>query len=328
MFNRSLVLVAIDDRTIVERTVGAAVGIAKQNGAEVHALEVISSDDAGPTYNPLRAAVPASGLDVGAGIGARLAHVRRSAKRAGVHVRPVTLRGRPEHAIAAYGQLHLATVLVVERDYGTSGLWRNARVVRELARRAPMPLLVLPSSWRRGGAEQEPRFHHIVAPVDFMLASAVAVQTALGLARRHGSRLTLLHAIDNVPNHMIYSGTEASRVIDRLPAERRAVTARLQRNALALGADDADVEVVTGEADRAILEVAKQRDADLVVMGVAPRAWLDRTLLGSTLQRVVRQAEIPILVVPVIGGAHEWPDAAGEIGDESRNARVQRQPAA
>ena len=68
-------------------------------------------------------------------------------------------------------------------------------------------------------------------------------------------------------------------------------------------AGEADVH-----ADGAILAIAARSDADLVVMGIAHRSWLDRLLFGSTLRRVLRRATVPVLVVPVVAGAHKRPD--------------------
>lgn len=49
-------------------------------------------------------------------------------------------------------------------------------------------------------------------------------------------------------------------------------------------------------ADRAILDVADNVDADLIVVGATRRGTLSRTILGTTAQRVVRAARIPVLV--------------------------------
>jgi hypothetical protein len=48
--------------------------------------------------------------------------------------------------------------------------------------------------------------------------------------------------------------------------------------------------------------------AGLIVMGVAPRHWLDRIVFGSTLRAVLRRAETPILILPVVAGEHPWID--------------------
>ena len=303
MLKRHLVLVAIDHATDVARTMEAARSAAKARGADVHVIQVV----------PHRALPVGDRTDLwpfephddrGVAIGSRLASIPRSADHEGVGVRRVTLRGEPAQVIPAWAQLHDASVLVVERDYGSSRFWRNGRVVDAMARRSPIPLLVLPKRRTTRRDESAPR--RILTPVDFSVASAIALRTAVDLARRHGARLTLLHTLNDVTRHMTFSGGGAWEVIRRLPAQKEAAAERLRRSASFFGADDVDTEVATGLADGAILEVARRSDPDLIVMGSAHRSWLDRVLLPSTLRRVLRRARVPVLVVPVIAGAHTW----------------------
>jgi nucleotide-binding universal stress UspA family protein len=215
---------------------------------------------------------------------------------------------------------------VVERDYGSSRFWRNGRVVDVMARRSPIPLLVLPK--RRTSRRDEFAPRRILTPVDFSIASAVALRTAVDLARRHGAHLTLLHTLNDVTRHMTFSGGGAWELIRRLPAQKEAAAERLRRKASFFGADDVDTEVATGLADSAILEVARRSDPDLIVMGSAHRSWLDHALLRSTLRRVLRRARVPVLVVPVVAGAHTWPNEhlADELGSQvlsdSAGARI------
>jgi nucleotide-binding universal stress UspA family protein len=145
----------------------------------------------------------------------------------------------------------------------------------------------------------------IVAAVDFTVASAMALRTAVDLSRRHGARLTILHAME-APPHMVFSGGEAWRLVQRLPAEAKALAERLKRKAVALGSRDPEPVVVTGDAHRGIVETATETAADLIVMGVAPRTWIDEAVSGSTLRAVLRRAKMPILVLPVIAVADEW----------------------
>jgi nucleotide-binding universal stress UspA family protein len=211
--------------------------------------------------------------------------------------------------IPAYSQIHQATLLVVQRDYGSSRLWRHSRVVDDLARRSPIPLLVLPT-------REEPerdlfRLRRVVTAVDSSIASAVALRTAVDLSRDYGARLSLVHALKDVPRQIVFSGSEAWELARRLPARLDAAAVRLRRKAALLGAPDVDTEVATGDAGRAILEMTARRGADLIVMGIAHRSWVDRVMLGSTLRRVLRRATVPILVVPVVAGADTWPDEHG-----------------
>ena len=152
----------------------------------------------------------------------------------------------------------------------------------------------------------------VVAAVDFTVASAIALRTAIDLSKRPGASLTMVHAMD-APAPMVFSGGEAWRLVQRLPAEQRVLAERLKRKALAFGSgNNAEPVVVTGDADRGILETATTTGADLIVMGVAPRTWIDETVSASTLRGVLRRAKTPVLVLPVIAGAHEWIDEVTE----------------
>jgi nucleotide-binding universal stress UspA family protein len=147
----------------------------------------------------------------------------------------------------------------------------------------------------------------IVATVDFTVASAIALRTAVDLSKRHGAHLTILHAME-AARHMVFSGGEARRLVQRLPAQAKVLTERLKRKAIAFGSADAEPLVVTGDPHRGIVETATERAADLIVMGVAPRSWIDETAWGSTLRAVLRRSKTPVLVLPVVAGAHEWID--------------------
>jgi universal stress protein A len=310
MFNRQLVLVAIDHVADVERTMDVALTTAKMREADLHVIQVMPhrsvhvDDRSGPwTFEPHD--------DRRVNIGARLASILRSAGHDGARVRSVTLRGTPEHVIPAYAQLHQATILVVERDYGSSRFWRNSRVVDEMARQSPVPLLVLPKRRRR--EQEQPGLRRILTPVDFSIASAVALRTAVDLSRRHGARITVVHALKDVPQHMVLSGSEAWEVARRLPTQMEAVAERLRRMAAFFGANDVATEVATGLTEGAILEFATRRDVDLIVIGIAHRSWLDRLMFGSTLRRVLRRATMPVLVVPVVAGAQTWPEPVVDV---------------
>jgi len=306
MSKRDLVLLAIDDASDVQRTMDVGLRAAKAREADVHVVRVVPhgglrlDDRLGRWAFARRDARREP-------IGAELAAMVRAAKDDGVRVQSVTLQGEPTDVIPAYAQLHDATMLVLAPDYGSSRFFRSARVVDELARHLSIPVLVVPGRPRERN-EAGPR--RIVTPVDFSVASAVAMRSAVDLARRDGGRVTLVHALPEVPQHMVVSGSEALDLIRRLPARLEAVAGRLRRKAAFIGMDDVDTEVATGFADTVILETSTRSDADLVVMGITHRTWLDRVLFKSTLRRVLRRATVPVLAVPVVAGAHPWPNPA------------------
>ena len=143
----------------------------------------------------------------------------------------------------------------------------------------------------------------------------------------HGARLTMLHALEDFPRHSPLSGGEAWREVQQLPGRQRQIAKRLESQARRFGQAAAVASVVTGDAVPGILSAVSETNADVIVMGVASRAWFDRLLFGSTLGGVLRRAEVPVLVIPVVGGAEEWSDAVGEevmagVPSQSTTARI------
>jgi nucleotide-binding universal stress UspA family protein len=55
--------------------------------------------------------------------------------------------------------------------------------------------------------------------------------------------------------------------------------------------------ITTGVPQDEILSLVAEGDADVVVMGTHGRSGLDRYLLGSVTERVVRQSPVPVLTV-------------------------------
>jgi nucleotide-binding universal stress UspA family protein len=219
------------------------------------------------------------------------------------------LQGRRERIIPAYAQLTEARAIVVDRHYGTTPLWRNTAMVARLSRWSPVPVLALPSEGAALERLARGNISRVVAAVDFTLASAVALRTAVALVARHDARLTILHALENFPGHSVFSGSEAWRVVQQLSAKQMEIVKRLGSQARQFGRADAVAHVITGDAAPGIVSAASETDADVMVMGVAPRTWLERSAFGSTLGGVLRRVEIPVLVIPVAGGEEEWSES-------------------
>lgn len=67
------------------------------------------------------------------------------------------------------------------------------------------------------------------------------------------------------------------------------------RQSVPAGASNMTTEVRTGPAAKQILEAARERGSDLIVMGTHGRTGLGHLLLGSIAERVVRTAPCPVL---------------------------------
>jgi hypothetical protein len=68
---------------------------------------------------------------------------------------------------------------------------------------------------------------------------------------------------------------------------------------------------VSGETGLGSVETATVTDADIIVMGVAPRTRIDEAVFARRCAECCG-ATSPVLVVPVVAGAHEWIDEVTE----------------
>jgi nucleotide-binding universal stress UspA family protein len=136
----------------------------------------------------------------------------------------------------------------------------------------------------------------ILVPVDFSDPAAAALDAALELAKRFGARVRLLHVypIDTTiyPYGMIIS-EEVERKL------REAAQQKLEEwceRATAAGVD-AEATVAPGAPAEAILRMARDLPADLVVMGTRGLSGLKHVMLGSVAERTVRLAPCPVLTL-------------------------------
>jgi nucleotide-binding universal stress UspA family protein len=132
----------------------------------------------------------------------------------------------------------------------------------------------------------------ILVPTDGSNQSDAALDHAVDLARHHDATIHLLYVADTNRDSLTMQGGE---VIDALEQEGdRIVSEAIDR--VDVGTDVID-EVMTGDPVETILDYAESIGADLIVMGTHGRRGLDRYLLGSTTERVVRLSSVPVLTI-------------------------------
>jgi nucleotide-binding universal stress UspA family protein len=142
-------------------------------------------------------------------------------------------------------------------------------------------------------------FNHILVPIDGSETSMLAVSKASGLALAFGSRITLIHVVDNYP----FIGVGADYALGQneyLAAAVNGANAALARGVAALAAEGlhSDQRVIDGHVvHEGIVDTATAIGADLIVMGSNGRTGLEKLLLGSVTQRVLQDAKVPVLVV-------------------------------
>ena len=144
-------------------------------------------------------------------------------------------------------------------------------------------------------------YDRILVPTDGSEAADRAVAEALDLAERFDAEVHALYVVDT--GALAFGSADEEdmvfddrALIDALETEGESSTMAVDERARERG-----LEVVTavtrGDPERAILEYADEHDVDLLVMGTHGRRGIDRFLLGSTTERVVRKSTVPVLTI-------------------------------
>jgi nucleotide-binding universal stress UspA family protein len=143
----------------------------------------------------------------------------------------------------------------------------------------------------------------ILVPHDLEATSDGALAYARELARTFGAELLLLHVMEN---HFMRAMVSDPRVI--ADGTKRQLMHRLTQDDLRLSRASVALEESDQPAD-AILDFAKNAKIDLIVMGTHGRRAVERLVLGSVAERVVRSSPCPVLTV-----RHQSTHEKGELG--------------
>jgi nucleotide-binding universal stress UspA family protein len=142
------------------------------------------------------------------------------------------------------------------------------------------------------------RYRVILVGVDFSKPSRAALDHAIGLARRLGSRLEVVHVAEEMQPAIPFS-RENRAVVERLRKETAAEAERrlsdlLPRSRL----PTIRMRILTGTPAVEILTYAERVRADLIVLAHRGHNVVENLLLGSTAETVVRKTRRPVLLVP------------------------------
>jgi nucleotide-binding universal stress UspA family protein len=137
---------------------------------------------------------------------------------------------------------------------------------------------------------------NILCPVDRSPSSLQAFDRAIAIARRRGARLHLLEVVDSVASA---GGTVGPKQAGLLNEARATLERDVRQMLVSRRASDVKVEIVMREGNvvREILAQAADSHADLVVIGSHGRGGVQRLVLGSVAEKVLRQATCPVLTI-------------------------------
>ena len=188
--------------------------------------------------------------------------------------------------------------LLVVGTHGFSGFDHLllGSVAERLIHKAACPVLTVPPS-AHAASPARLAIRRILCAVDFSISSEVAAGFALALAGQMDAAVEFLHVVEGPDG-----GEPRAQAHFEVPEFRRQLMAdaRAQLARVVPGGPDAPAvshHVVSGHPKTQILARAREHDVQLIVMGSQGREGVGLTLLGSTTERVVRNATCPVLTV-------------------------------
>ena len=147
----------------------------------------------------------------------------------------------------------------------------------------------------------------ILIAIDLSDVSRTAMEAGALLAKDLGAKVVLVHAVSEWPRVPAYAASVGASYEDLDDMQRRHIideaTAVTTDWASQLRKQGLDVTVVVDQLDVVdlILDTAKEHDAQMIVMGTHGWSGIKRFIMGSVAQRVLHDADRPVLIVPPLG---------------------------
>jgi len=265
-----------------------ALAMARWCEAKVYALHVIiPSFDAYPTPS-----------FTAAGVASEEEQAQEKMRRVDSQLAGVAHEAIVERATTVWEPVKLAIEknhidLIVLGTHGRTGVPKFflGSVSEEIFRRSSVSVLSI-GPGVRGGVHNGARFDHVLFATDFSLEAATAAPYAISLAQKDGAQLILIHVIRK-PRAANATGSSRSEIS---VAEVMHKLYEIPEHA-GLGAAPG-ISVEYGEPAERIVEVARQRSADIIVLGVrGDRLGAATHLERATAHDIVVHAECPVLVI-------------------------------
>jgi nucleotide-binding universal stress UspA family protein len=153
------------------------------------------------------------------------------------------------------------------------------------------------------------KMKRILIALDYAPAAQTVAETGFAVFENQHTEFTLLHVITDPTYYgstvydpiMGFGGYTNLNLMepDVLETLKKTSYDFLEKSKNHLGGNNINIMVREGDASTAIIEVAKEIKADVIVMGSHSRNWLEHILLGATAESVLHHAGIPMFIIPV-----------------------------
>jgi nucleotide-binding universal stress UspA family protein len=149
----------------------------------------------------------------------------------------------------------------------------------------------------------------VLIALDYNPTAQKVAETGYSLARTMRAEVVLLHVI-NEPDYYSafdyapimgftgYLNADLLKIAD--PEELEQTTFEfLNKTKNHLNDERIKTAVVEGSTSESIIRAANELSADIIVMGSHSRRWLEKILIGSVTEEVLRHSPVPLFIVPI-----------------------------
>ncbi|WP_224268602.1 universal stress protein [Haloprofundus salinisoli] len=141
-------------------------------------------------------------------------------------------------------------------------------------------------------------YDRILVPTDGSDGVERAVGHAVELAEAHGATIHAIYVVNTASYAGLPMESSWDGIDEMLRADAEVAVEEVRRIAAERGVP-VEAAVVDGSPSREIVSYAEREGCDLIVMGTHGRGGIDRLLLGSVAEKVVRGSNVPVLTVHV-----------------------------
>lgn len=231
----------------------------------------------------------------------KLADVKARAADLGISVQSHIATGIPSEEVLAVARAE-ETDLIVVGTKGKTGLEHIllGSTAERIIRMAPCPVLTVPVERQRTEGSEGAESPHLVlkrmlVPVDFSECSLDALEYGALVAQRSKAYLTLLHVLEPVSYGLDFTLPHATK----REQIRTELTGRLSNlvSELTTAGVPSDFTMLGGLPADSVVDTARSRSSDVIVMGTHGRRGFSHVLFGSVAESVLRRSSCPVLTV-------------------------------
>lgn len=276
------ILVPTDGSDQAERALAHGAELARRYGGTLHLLQVVDVVHLGRV-----SAVPEE-RDAAT---ENLEALQSEYGGNGLAVRTTVAEGAPDEEILAYTDEHEVDTVVMG-THGRTGLRRHVlgSIAEKVVRLSDVPVLTV---GHVGDGDWAP-YDDVLVPTDGSEGAEAAVGRGVDIAATFDATL---HSLSVVDTSALGIDVRSSSIMDSLEERAKTALEHVSDLADAGGVEQSKGSVGYGNPYLTVLTYVEEHDIDLVVMGTHGRTGIDRYLLGSVAEKLVRTSPAPVMTV-------------------------------